>query len=344
MSLRPAEWAKQARTILSLPDKNVYHQYSHLVTRDIFSIAEAVSRFQPVTLLAGTERATEARERFKNAARIDVHAIAGGDLDLWMRDVGPTFVRKGSQVHGINFNFNGWGDKFLPKTSIGLSSKILGLLNIQEIKSSLVAEGGALEVDGDGTLLATESSIINDNRNPGKSKEDIEAELSKLLGLSKFIWIPGRKDVDVTDCHVDALARFVRPGHVLLARPTQGSPWEEVYNETKEILAKQTDAKGRTLHVTEVQDADVTKLKLPKDEVDRILAEGEGYVPALNYANFLLVNGGVLVPQFGDAETDVQAVKVFGELFPEREVVLVRVVVLGLLGGVIHCSSQEVPL
>lgn len=344
MSLRPAEWAKQARTILSLPDKQVYHQYSHLITRDIFSIAEAVSRFQPVTLLAGTERATEAREQFKNAPQVDVHPIAGGDLDLWMRDIGPTFVRKGSQVHGINFNFNGWGDKFLPQTSIGLSSKILELLKIQEIKSEIVTEGGALEVDGEGTLLATESSIINDNRNPGKSKDAIEAELSKLLALSKFIWIPGRKNVDVTDCHVDALVRFVRPGHVLLARPTKGSPWEDVYNETKDILATQTDAKGRTLQVTEVQDADVMKLRLPKEEVDKILAEEEEYVPALNYANFLLVNGGVLVPQFGDVETDVQAVEVFERLFPEREVVPVRIAVLGLLGGVIHCSSQEVPL
>lgn len=354
---RPAEWARHARTILAWPSaKAAPYQEDRMslsrATNDICSIAEAVSRFEPVTLLVDRERQGEAERRFaaKHAHEIRVHPVAGEQLDLWMRDIAPTFTLQddlsGKKLHGVVYNFNGWGNKFNSETCSALAGSYLQDVGIPPVSSSITTEGGALEIDGEGTLMASESSLINDNRNPGQTKSQIEAELSRTLGVTKFIWIPGLKNGDSTDFHIDAYARFVRPGVVLVSTPSHTEdpgPWKNAYAEARQILASASDARGRRLEIVEVQEPRIEKL-VPEEYLGVIKGQ-YGYRPVHSYVNFLIVNGGVILPQFGDEETDRRAVEVVRRVFGrEREVVPVWIGELPLLGGGIHCSSQEMPL
>jgi agmatine deiminase len=285
----------------------------------------------------------------RRAHEIHVHPVAGDQLDLWMRDIAPTFtirrdIESGRHVlDGVVFNFNGWGGRFTSETCSSLARTYLGNVGIQPVLSSITSEGGALEVDGEGTLMASESSLINDNRNPGLSKDQIEAELSRVLGVTKFIWIPGLKNGDATDFHIDAYARFARPGVVLVSTPSEtekASAWTEAYAGAREILSSATDAQGRKLEIIEIQEPRLENLVTEEDDLGQY-----GYRPVHSYVNLLIVNGGVIFPQFGDEKMDrlseETAKKVFGE---EREVVPVLIRELPLIGGGIHCSSQEVPL
>ncbi|KAJ4155082.1 hypothetical protein LMH87_000347 [Akanthomyces muscarius] len=217
-------------------------------------------------------------------------------------------------------------------------------MEIPRVCSSLVTEGGSLEVDGEGTLLITESSVLNDNRNPGQSRQDIEAELARTLGIKKFIWIPGRKGLEITDGHIDGIARFMAPGHVLLSRPSEldDSVWTRIYEEAYDVLRNSTDAKGRKLQITEITEADMNHIGLDEEELDDINA-GKEDAPALTYVNYLLVNDGIIFPQFGDNKADAAALKVIRSLYKDRDVEPVYIQELPFLGGGIHCSTQEVP-
>ncbi|KAK2590990.1 hypothetical protein QQS21_011326 [Conoideocrella luteorostrata] len=367
---RPAEWARHARTILAWPaTKSLSCQPDGSGTLDratdeVSSIAEAFARFEPVTLLVSRERLRLAQRRFatptstsKQAHEIRIHPIEEGDqLDLWMRDIAPTFTlgRRGPEpglhtkrdavLHGVSFNFNGWGNKFHTETCAGLARRYLREHHIEHVSCSIVAEGGALEVDGRGTLMASESSLVNENRNPGKSRDQIEQELSRTLGITKFIWIPGLKGRDTTDFHIDAYARFVRPGVVLVSGSAeQGGDWGKAYDEARGILERATDAEGRKLRILEIPEPMAEEV-VTDEETLRLVREERGYRPVHSYVNFLIVNGGVILPQFGVDEADRKAREVVAEAFGhERVVVPVMIDELPLLGGGIHCSTQEVP-
>ncbi|EFY93200.1 hypothetical protein J3458_009234 [Metarhizium acridum] len=355
---RPAEWAKHARTILAWPSpKAAPYKEDHAAlcraTNDVSSVAEAVARFEPVSLLVDRECLPRAEKRFRSAHGhgIHVHSLAGGGLDVWMRDMAPTFtIERNStgrkrELRGVTFNFNGWGNKSSSEAYSSFAKHYLAETGIRPLSSSITTEGGALEIDGEGTLMASESSLVNDNRNPGQTKSRIEAELSRTLGVTKFIWIPGLRNGDSTDFHIDAYARFVCPGVVVVSTPSdteEASLWVSAYAEAREVLASATDAKGRKLEIMEMQEPRAEKV-VPKEYL-AVTKHEFGHRPVHSYVNFLIVNGGVILPQFGDEMTDKRAVetarKVFGK---EREVVPVLIRELPLLGGGIHCSSQEVP-
>lgn len=368
-SLRmPAEWSRHARTIMAWPSwsSNAYRTSRSLAaaTDEVSSIAEAVAQFEPVTLLVATGRLAEARQRFDNVRRrhqIRLHPVAGEGLDLWMRDIAPTFVvdrgigdagvekagdgRDGPVLRGVDFNFYGWGNRAPAQSRLALAQTFLRDTNIYRTQASIVTEGGALEVDGEGTLLATESSIINQNRNPGKSRDDIEAELKRYLGISKVLWVPGIKDVDVTDYHIDALARFARPGVLLLSRPA-GDPdtlWARVYEETRDVLSRAVDAKGRALEMIDIPEPDPSVLNLG-EKATAAAEVPDLKSPVTSYVNYFLINGGVVVPQFGDKKADEAAMAMVREVFgPERQAVGVFVQELPSQGGGIHCATQQIP-
>ncbi|KJZ75727.1 hypothetical protein HIM_04884 [Hirsutella minnesotensis 3608] len=351
---RHAEWARHAHTVLAWPSARTHYYLGapgalERATADVSAIADAVAAFEPVTLVVGRERLADARRRFpspgstRHPVRLHPYDGQGQQLDLWMRDIAPVFVTRrgrgaenqGSGLAGVDFNWNGWGNKFRTDDGARLARQLLQDLGVERVSSSLVTEGGAIEVDGQGTLMATKSSIINDNRNPGLSQHDVEAELRRTLGVDKFIWFPGVKCADVTDCHVDALARFVRPGLILLSKPAKGpdSPWTRVYREAREILSSATDAQGQHLEVIDVVEPDI-----PLDETD------EGESPVFSYVNYLIVNGGLILPQFGDAKADAAALEVASRVFgEERQIMPVVIRQLPLLGGGIHCATQQVP-
>ncbi|KAL7930724.1 putative agmatine deiminase [Trichoderma chlorosporum] len=346
---RQAEWAPQRHVILAWPGlEGVLQDYPERLakaTKEVSNIAAAIANFEPVTVLVGEERIEEAETYF---AELDTpfpiipQIIQGAELDVWTRDIAPTFVTANGpgadrSLVGLDYNFNGWGGRFPTRTTVDLARMVLGDMNIERIDTSIVTEGGALETDGDGTLLLTESSIVNDNRNPGKSRQEIEDELRRTLGVEKIIWIPGRPGLDTTDCHIDALARFVRPGVILLSKANEVTltDWTVVYEEALEILSASTDAKGRPFEIIEVE------------EPDEDIFEG-GTVgdrrPVRSYANYLLVNNGVIMPQFGDPAHDLAALRaaqiVFGD---ERRISPVFIEELPTLGGGIHRATQEFP-
>ncbi|KAJ6012090.1 hypothetical protein N7522_002445 [Penicillium canescens] len=207
---------------------------------------------------------------------------------------------------------------------------------VTRVSTHIRLEGGGIEIDGEGTFMATESSIVGPARNPGLSRSEIEEELSRLLSVTKFIWFPGRVGLDVTDVHIDAEARFVRPGVVVVCRPHESAEkvhWE-VYEEIREVLRDCVDARGRKVEVHDVVEPDPRFVKgdLP----------GEEAAPAASYVNFYFANGGLVMPAFGDAVADERAFELMKSLVPERVVKQVAVNALPRTGGVLHCVTQQV--
>jgi len=194
-------------------------------------------------------------------------------------------------------------------------------------------EGGALHVDGDGTLLTTETVVFNDNRNPGISRACAEAEFARTLGIEKTIWLPGNPHEHGTNGHIDGIACFVRPGVVLFETSASARPhYREVTDRNHAALRDQVDARGRKLEILYVQEA--------PDE-GRGQTEGWGY--STSYVNFYIANGGVVMPAFGLARQDAAAREAVAAAFPDREVAQVDISCLAAGGGGIHCITQQIP-
>ncbi|KAL6878534.1 putative agmatine deiminase [Trichoderma novae-zelandiae] len=347
---RGAEWAPHKGIVMGWPGlEGILRDYPERLakaTQEVSNIAAAIAQFEPVTVIVGEERIEEVQAYFAEIDTpfaITVHRVEGTSMDVWMRDIAPVFVIKNGagadrSLVGLDYNFNGWGGRYPTPTTIDLAETVLNDLKIERIETSIVTEGGALETDGDGTLLVMESSVVNDNRNPGKSRQEIEDELVRTLGVEKVIWIPGRPGLDSTDCHIDALARFVRPGVILLSKANEVKPtdWTVVYEEALEILSSATDAKGRPFEILEVE------------EPDEDVFEGGGFQDGRavrSYVNYLLVNGGVILPQFGDPAHDAAAIRIAQRVFgDERRICPVLIEELPSLGGGVHCTTQEIPL
>lgn len=209
---------------------------------------------------------------------------------------------------------------------------------VTRILSPVRLEGGGIEMDGEGTFLAAESSVLVPSRNAGLSRTEVEAELARLLGVTKFIWVPGREGLDITDCHIDAEARFIRPGVVVLCKPHPACApvYFDIYDEIRGILEKETDARGRKFQIVDIQEPDPAIVKGDTP------VPGEEDCPAASYVNFYFVNGGLVVPAFGDVEADRRALEILQRLVPERRVVQVEVNALPRTGGVLHCTTQQV--
>ena len=197
--------------------------------------------------------------------------------------------------------------------------------------AGLVGEAGGVETDGHGTLIAHESSWVNPNRNKG-SKPQVEAMLLDTIGARKVIWAPGIKGADITDYHIDALARFVKPGQVLIQMGEEidpDDPWSVSAFETHAILAQATDAEGRKL--------DLVTLPEPYD----IRVDSPDFVAS--YVNYYVCNGAVIASEFGDKAADTEAAAILADLYPGREIVMLNTDALGEVGGGIHCATHEQP-
>ncbi|WP_372346002.1 agmatine deiminase family protein [Streptomyces sp. KL116D] len=326
-----AEWESHTRTFMSWPAlASVWGDDLPYVREDIARIARAIGDYEAVVMMARADQVSAAQR----ACGSQVEVIPLPVDDLWARDIVPVFVEDGGEVLGVDFNFNGWGNKQEHTDDAQVGRKLLAEYDIPREKAPLVAEGGSFETDGEGTLLITESSIVNDNRNPGKSRDQVEDELIDTLGVEQVIWLEGVRGEDITDAHVDSLVRFTAPGVVLLDQAFPGSPpdsWSRSADQARSVLSKATDARGRGFEIVE----------LPQPDLYEITGEGDDFVST--YANFYVANDAVFMPRFGDRKADSRAKGILREHFPKRDVVQVQIDTIASGGGGIHCSTHDQP-
>lgn len=326
-----AEWEGHARTFMSWPAlQSVWGEDLPYVREDIARVARAIGQYEYVVMMARPDQQKAAQK----ACGRDVEVIPLEVDDLWARDTVPVFVEDDGKVTGVDLNFSGWGNKQVHTNDARVGTTLLAKYGTPRRKAPFVAEGGSFETDGEGTLLITESSIVNDNRNPGKSRDQIEAEIKHTLGIEKVIWLAGVRGEDITDAHVDSLVRFTAPGVVLLdaAHPdTPPDSWSRSSDQARAVLSKATDAKGRPFEI----------IDLPQPDLYEITGEGDDFVST--YANFYVANDSVFMPKFGDRKADKRAKSILQEHFPKRDIVQVQIDTIASGGGGIHCSTHDEP-
>lgn len=328
----PEERDPHERTFMQWPvNRDVYLDpvFLDMLQQSIADVANAIAEFEPVVLLM--DKTFEAAARQKLSDGVEIWNIATDDL--WCRDAGPCFVRNEAGDLAIShFNFNGWGNKQVHGNDGRIAAAVAERLGLPLLDNGLVGEPGGLESDGEGTVIAHESSWVIDNRNPG-SRADTEAKILEAVGGEKMIWAPGVKGQDITDYHIDALARFTGPGTILIQLPDEEDVEEDPFAasayETHDILAEATDEDGEKF--------DIVVLPQPYD----IRVKAEDFVAS--YVNYYVCNGAVIAGQFGDRDADAEAKKTLAELYPEREIVMLNVDPIGECGGGIHCATQQQP-
>ncbi len=299
------------------------------VKRNLAAIAVAVAAVEPVSMLVPAEDMDLARRLIGTA---DVGLVTCDLDDLWVRDTGPVFVRAVAGAAGVDFNFNGWGRRQRHRRDREVAGIVTREAGVESLRTDLVLEGGALEVDGEGTAIITESCVLNDNRNRGWSKADVEAELGRLLGVTTVIWLPGIAGMDITDGHTDFYARFASPGVVVAGLETDETSFD--YDVTRvhlDILRAATDSAGRRLQVEVLESPSSVRAEFDSPDF------------AAGYVNFYVCNDAVMVPEFGAVDTDDAARDLLRRLFPGRRVVQLNIDAIAAGGGGIHCATQQQP-
>lgn len=292
-------------------------------------IANAIAAHEPVNMLVRPFELASARQLLD--ARVNL--IAAEMDDLWIRDTGPVFVRKANgERAGVKFNFNGWGNKQQFGKDGQVADAVAAQAWVPLLATRLVLEGGALEVDGKGTAIITESCVLNGNRNPGWSKADCEAELQRLLGIRKVIWLPGIRNKDITDAHTDFYARFVRPGVVVAHREMDPESYDYALTRRHlEILRGATDADNQPLQIVVI------------DGPRQIRPGNNPNTFAAGYINYYATSNAIFMPEFGDAQADASARAQYAQLYPGRAVVQIDIDPIAAGGGGIHCTTQQEP-
>jgi len=331
----PAEWHPHTATWMAWP--GLIEAYSEApqgeklafqqAKKAYAEVAREIARFETVNMIVNKEEILEA----EGLCGPTVNIIEAECDDGWFRDSGPSFLSNDKgDVAAVNWTFNGWGNKYTHEKDAKVTKTVLDRKGIKCFDCPLVTEGGALHVDGEGTLLATKNSIINKNRNPHLSQTEIETYLSDYLNLEKIIWLNGDVPADETDGHVDGLACFIRPATVMASVTTNPNhPDYEVLQENVEILKSSTDAKGRPLNVVEVNN--------PSQQTEA------GIMLTGLFLNHYIVNGGVILPLSGFDADDRKARNLFQKAFPDREIVQVASKVVWYGGGNVHCITQQQP-
>ena len=330
--LMPAEFEQHQGCFLVWPSNQTPWGDIELskVQKDYVRVAKAIAQFEPVTMIVNENAEKDAKQQLGG----DIRVLPLPVSEAWFRDSGPTFVRQSKGVlAGVAWRFNGWGGyspDYEPDTMV--ARNLLQALTIPVVSSSLAMEGGALHVDGEGTLLTTESVVFANNRNPGITREAAEAEFARTLGIKKTIWLPGSHLEKGTNGHIDGIACFVKPGVVLFETSASSrEEYREVTSNNLLALQGQTDAKGRKIELVYVQEAP-----------DLRWIQGQKWGYSTSYVNLYLANGAVIMPKFGIPEDDAgyESIKA---AFPDRDVVQVDISVLAGGGGGIHCITQQMP-
>lgn len=329
----PAEWGKHERTFISWPVQAsmVFPDNYKAVSKGYTQIIQAIAEYEPVSVIVNPEELA-AVEALGLGDNVTLWPIRHNDA--WLRDNGPTFVAaEDGRLAGVNWKFNAWGGKYTPwDLDDAVAPQILEQLRVERFDAPLVMEGGSIHTDGEGTLLTTEECLLNTNRNPELSREEIESYVRKYTGAESIIWLKRGLSGDETDGHVDNIACFAAPGKVIIQ--VCEDPQDENYDITRQnlrILENAVDARGRKLEIIKIA------------QPPRVDYEDSRLT--LSYLNFYFVNGGIILPVFGGtaAETDKLAERQLSALFPDRRIRTVNGMAVIGEGGNVHCTTQQMP-
>jgi agmatine deiminase len=347
----PAEFELHEQTWMLWPERPDNWRFGAKPAQKAFKdTAIAIAQFEPVTMGVSTAQFQNARNQLPEHIRV----VEISYNDSWMRDCGPIFVKNDKgEVRVVNWQFNAWGGLYdglyYPwDLDDQVPVKVAEMERLDRYDAPMILEGGAINVDGEGTLLTTEECLLSPGRNPKLTKEEIEANLSDYLNIQKVIWLGRGLDPYETNGHVDGICCFARPGLVLLHwTDDPQDPDYEIVHDAFDRLNNVRDAHGRKLEIhkllggsprtitkEDAEGVDIVKGTKPRQEGDPLGA---------SYINFFIANSGIIVPAYGD-EHDTLAVETLTRVFLDREVVSVpdaREISLG--GGNIHCITQQQP-
>jgi agmatine deiminase len=311
--------------------RHEWKNWTEPVMMELAGVIEAVAQFEPVRLLTPPDQLADARARFAGG---NVEIVEAPVDDIWMRDIAPTFALRGTQVVGIDWNFNGWGNSRQRPARPGdrLTATAEAIFGVPRVSLPFIAEGGAFISDGQGTLVTTESCLLNPNRNPFGSEDTRKQRLERALqelGVRRTIWLKGDPCEPVTSGHIDGYAMFTAPGALLVEVIEDGDvdapQWREHDIAT---LEGSTDAAGRRLRIARV--------RAPRKRHWKF--KGAMFAPC--YLNAYVANGAVIAAKFGDPERDELAQEALEGAFPGRRIVMLRIDHIANGGGGIHCLTQ----
>jgi len=325
----PAEWAPHRRTWMCWPCRpEAWGSLAQMERskRTTAQVARAIAQFEPVVMIARPADAEAAERVCGRFAEIFIAPID----DSWARDTGPTFL-SGRSVAGVAWRFNAWGNKYEGyENDKSLAARVVKYAGGRAFPAPIVCEGGAIHTDGEGTLITTEQCLMNRNRNPGLSREEIGGTLCRYAGTKTVLWLPGEfADVE-TDGHVDNIACFAGPGRIILGVPPVAHPDFAAVKEVKRYLSQARDAERRAFEIVEIA------------QPERGGRDWRGRPLAASYVNFYLCNGGLVMPAFDDP-ADLPALRVLKDCFPDRHIVQIDALELVQGGGGIHCITQQEP-
>jgi agmatine deiminase len=325
----PAEWQPHESTWMAWPhDDEQWIGMLEPVRREFTTLVSTIARFEPVNLLvADDESERDARERL-SAAAVRLYRVP--HQDVWLRDSGPIFVARTEDLLLVDWEFNGWGGKYPAALDNQIPTHIARLLGSGPLyQPGIVMEGGSLEVNGQGLALTTKQCLLAPTRNPRLGQRAIESALEQYLGIREVEWLAEGLEGDHTDGHIDTITRFIDERTIVTSICEDTSdPNHVALADNLERLRVMADRRGFRL----------VELPIPTGRV-----EFEGERLPLTYANFYVVNGGVVVPVYGKAE-DARALEVLRPLFPNREVVPIASTALITGGGSFHCVTQQQPV
>ena len=333
----PAEWEPHECCWMQWPYNNPNHDgYGVIPSWSHFdfekgrlawaNVAKSIAEFEKVKMMVHPDNIINA----KNLLNSRIEIIEQKLDDCWARDSGAIFLLNDKNtLGGVDWEFNGWG-KFSPYESDNKIAKfMINNTSAKYFKNNMILEGGSIHVDGEGTLLTTEQCLLNKNRNPSLSKDEIENNLKEYLGVNKIIWLKHGTDKG-TDGHVDNIACFIKPGTIMaLSCLDKSDSFYEKINENLEILKTSTDSKGRRLKVIELE-MSYKRLIPDNDEPS-------------SYINYYIANNGIVMPNFMDEKADYNAKTIIQSAFPDRKIIDINGIDISMGGGNVHCITQQQP-
>ena len=332
--LMPAEWEPHEAVWLAWPYDEITFPDRVESAEDTFvDMIKALEGSERVELLVLDEEMKESAREKLAAGGVGKGAVIfrmTDYADVWLRDTGPIFVRDGGRKVITKWIFNSWGGKFEELLKDGeIPAKIAKWKNLPLVKAGLVVEGGAVDVNGTGVCLTTEQCLLNENRNPGMTKGDVEKFLGEYLGVEKTIWLGEGLLNDHTDGHIDEIARFVSRDTIVCAfEDDEGDENYATLRANYEILSAATGLDGKPFEI----------IKLPMQHV----RYDDGEKAPVSYTNFYIGNKVVLAPVFNDGN-DETALEILGECFPGRKLIPIDCSDIIYGGGSIHCMTQQEP-